>query len=75
MDLELACGHVKVTIGYSNRFRVKSYCKNFNFLIVAVFTLRIVRLNHLQVFTLKRFISLIFLGYHIVVLFTFCFYA
>ena len=38
------------------------------------FTLRIVRSNPSQVFTLKRFISSVFLGHHIVVLFIFrCF--
>ena len=35
------------------------------------FTLKIVRLNPFQVFTLKWFVSSIFLGHHIMVLFTF----
>ena len=35
------------------------------------FTLRIARSNPSQVFTLKRFVSSVFLSHHIVVLFTF----
>jgi len=43
----------------------------FNSLLVDFFTLRIVRSNPPQVFTLKRFVSLVFLDDHIYVLFTF----
>ena len=57
--------------GGNNRFRVKSYCKNFNSLLVDLFTLRIVRSNPPQIFTLKWFVSLVFIGAHICVLFTF----
>ena len=33
------------------------FCKNFNSLLVGLFTLMIARSNHLQVFTLKWFFS------------------
>ena len=56
-------------------FKVKSYCKNFNSLLVDLFTLKMARSNPPQVFTLKQFVSLVFLGNHICVLFTFLLYA
>ena len=72
MDLELARGHVsklllEVTINLGLNLIV-----NTSILLQWIcFTLRIVRLNPLQVFTLKQFISLVFLGHHIMVLFIF----
>ena len=41
---------------------VKSSCKNFNSLLVDLYTLRIVKSNHPLVFTMKQFVSLFFLG-------------
>ena len=70
MELEL---HVIVLVSSTGgriRFRVKSFV-NFDSIIVDLFTLRIVRLNHFQAFILKLLIYLIFLDNHIIVLFTF----
>ena len=73
VDSEWLCQYV--TTRGSNRFRVKSYYKNFNSLLVDLFTLRIDRSNPLSVFALKRFVSLVFLNDHIYVLFTFLLFA
>ena len=70
MELER---HVIVLVSSTEgsiRFRVK-YVVNFNSITVDLFTLRIIRLNSLQVFILKLLVSLVFLDNHIVVLFTF----
>ena len=55
--------HVVVLVSYY--IIVKTDCKN-NSLIVDLFTMRIAMWNPLQVFILKRFISPVFLGHHIV---------
>ena len=48
-----------------------SFIVIFHSIIVDLFTLRIVRLNPPQVFTLKWLVLLVFLGHHITVFFTF----
>ena len=55
--------HVVVLVSYY--IIVKTDCKN-NSLRVDLFTMRIAMSNPLQVFILKRFISPVFLGHHIV---------
>ena len=71
MDLEFARGRVsKLLLDVAIDLGL-IFCKNFNSLLVDLFTLRIVRSNLPKVFTLKRFVSLVFLGDHIGVFFTF----
>ena len=72
MDLELARGRVsKLLLEVAIDLGLNLIVKTSILLYWIWFTLRIARSNSLEVFTLKRFLSLVFLGHHIVVLFTF----
>ena len=72
MDLEFACGRVsKLLLDVVIDLGLIFFYKNFNSLLVDLFTLRIVSSNLPKVFTLKRFVLLVFLGDHIGVFFTF----
>ena len=72
MDLELARGHVsKLLLEVTIDLGLNLIVKTLILLLWIYFTLKIVRLNPPQVFTLKQFVSSVFLGHHIVVLFTF----
>ena len=76
MGSELACGHVsKLLLEVVIDFGLNLIVKTFILLQWICSTLRIVRSNPPQVFTLRQFVSLIFLGHHIVVLFTFYYFA
>ena len=71
--MKLACGRVnklllEVAIDLGLNLIVKL---QFSYSGIFFFTLRIVRLNHFQVFTLKRFVSSVFLSHHIVMLLVF----
>ena len=65
----------QVTTGDNNRFRVNFFVKTSILYYWICFILMIVRSNPPQVFTLKLLVSLVFLGYHIVVLFIFHYFA
>ena len=72
MDLDLARGHgSKLLHDVEIDLELNLIVKTSILLEWIYFTLRIVKSNPLQVFTLKQFVLLIFLGHHILVLFTF----
>ena len=72
MDSDLARGHgSKLLHDVEIDLELNLNVKTSILLEWIYFTLRIVRSNPPQVFTLKRFVLLIFLGHHILVLFTF----
>ena len=72
MDSELARGRVsKLLMEVARDLGLNLIVKTSILLLWICFTLTITRLNPLLVFTLKWFVSLVFLGHHIVVLFTF----
>ena len=72
MDSEFAHGHVsKLLLEVAIDLRLNLIVKTSILFYWICFILRIIRSNSPQAFTLKRFISLVFLGHHIVVLFTF----
>ena len=76
MDSDLARGHVnKLLHEAAIDLGLNLIVKTSILLEWIYFTLRIVRSNPLQVFTLKQFVSLVFLGRHIMLcylLFLFC---
>ena len=72
VDSELACGLVsKLLLEVAIDLGLKLIAKTLILLQWICFTLRIVRSNSPQVFTLRQFVSLIFLGDHISVFFIF----
>ena len=72
MDSELARGRVsKLLMEVARDLGLNLIVKTSILLLWIFFTLTITRLNPLLVFTLKWFVSSVFLGHHIVVLFTF----
>ena len=76
MDSELTCGHVsKLLLEVAKDVAINLIVKTLILLQWICSTLRIVKSNPPQVFTLRQFVSLIFLGHHIVVLFTFYYFA
>ena len=72
MDSKLTHGHVsKLLLEVAIDLGLNLIVKTSILLQWICFTLRIDKSNLPQVFTLKQFVSLVFLGHYIVVLFTF----
>ena len=72
VDSELARGHVnKLLLKIAIDLRLNLNVKTSILLWWICFTLRIVRSNPPQVFTLKLLVSLVFVGHHIIVFFIF----